>query len=76
MNHNDPMPYSWYAGPRDGSPSHIRAIVDYQEHLREDAAMAKELEDAEQRVWEAREEEDARAYLSQKPIMLNSCKED
>lgn len=76
MNFNDPMPYSFYSGRRDLGPDHVKALIDWQEAQREDAAMAKELEDAEQRVWEAREEKDARAYLGQKPIMLSDCKED
>lgn len=33
-------------------------------------------EESDRRAWEAREEEDARAYLGQKPIMLSDCKED
>lgn len=76
MEYNYLIPHSFYKGPRDGSAQHVKAIIDWQKAQREDAAMAKKLEDAEQRVWETREEEDARAYLGQKPIMLSDCKED
>lgn len=77
------MPLPHFHGRRDGSAPHIRAIIEEQERQRigqHDAHVDDYLvnldEESDQRAWEAREEEDARAYLGQKPIMLSDCKED
>jgi hypothetical protein len=77
MNHNDPVPYLYFSGRRDLGPDHVKALIEWGKLVRDgdaDAVLADLESDA--RAEDAREEEDARAYLSQKPIMLNSCKED
>lgn len=54
MNFNDPMPYEFYSGPRDGSALHIRAIIEYAECKRDEEETA--------RIW-AKEDADAAEAL-------------
>lgn len=70
------MPLPHFTGRRDGSAPHIMAIIAETERLRllteqQDAHVDDYLvnldEESDQRAWEAREEEDARAYLKQQP---------
>lgn len=76
MHHNLEMPYSFYSGPRNGDASHIKAILEWQECLRDDERIGREREEEDRQYYEEREEEEARAYLRQKPIMLTDDKED
>lgn len=64
MNFNDPMPYSYYSGPRDGRPEHIRHLCGWLELVAQEPAMAADYLNDEVAAG-AREEEQAREYLRQ-----------
>lgn len=76
MHHNLEMPYSFYSGPRNGDACHIKAILEWQECLRDDERIGREREEEDRQYYDEREGEEARAYLRQKPIMLTDDKED
>ncbi len=66
MNFNDPMPYLFYPGVRDLGPTHIKAILEWQQLVADGDAegVMKDLEsDAD--AADAQEEQWAREYLQQ-----------
>lgn len=85
MHYNLEMPYSFFSGHRDLGPDHVKAILAWAEKCRliinnQDTHVYDYyawLDDESDRLAEEeREEEEARAYLRQKPIMLTDDKED
>jgi hypothetical protein len=64
MNFNDPMPYSYFSGRRDGSAPHIKHLCGWMELVAQEPAMAQDYLNDE-RYAEAKEEERAREYLRQ-----------
>jgi hypothetical protein len=65
MNFNDPMPYEFYSGVRNGGPEHIKAILEYQECKRDEEETARIWAEEDADAAEAKEEEQAREYLRQ-----------
>ena len=89
MNFNDPMPYSEYDGRRDGGPEHIKALIRWQERLRDPEADAhvlawedycyeqEELDaaDAREAQWEE-EREEQRALDRRQYLRSIGCNPD
>lgn len=76
MHYHLEMPYEFYSGPRDLGVEHVKAILEWQECLRDDERIGRERDEEDRQYYEEREEEEAHAYLRQKPIMLTDDKED
>lgn len=64
MNFNDPMPYSFYQGRRDGSADHIKHLCGWMELVAQEPEMAADYLNDEA-VAAEREEEQGREYLRQ-----------
>jgi hypothetical protein len=76
MNFNDPMPYEFYSGVRNGGPDHIKAILEYAECKRDEEETARiwaeedaDAADAKMAQWE----ED---YRNQSADYLRPCYDD